>query len=440
MDATNDKSEPLLEPPRNLYTPTPKSSATQSAVALIKAVVGTGVFALPPAMRASGWLLGSGMVLVMSAVSLFTVRAIILSIQELRKRGVAAHCDGRIEFQELTTAAYPSASCTITTLSVIVQAGSIISFFVFVSDNIAPLTRGFLSDSQIILVMALIVAPLALLRNTSHPAFAAAMAFGNACVAVALVTVMAAGASELRPGSFAAMKAVDFDGAGLMFGISLFMFSCQLECVSIEQDMARREQFTPMIVAAFAVLTIVFLVFGIFVYACFGESTGLEFEHGGKGIAGKWISATVLQNLGGSLLGGGSLVATVQVAVAANLTFMCPITLLPASKALEASAGVHSTAARWALRLTLVGVLALLAVVLPDFELITGLIGAVSSFICFVMPALCYLRFCAHELNSWQRLGARAVVAFGWAGAAFSLAQQLWPAAKTMVVDLESPH
>ena len=55
------------------------------------------------------------------------------------------------------------------------------------------------------------------------------------------------------------------------------------------------------------------------------------------------------------------------------------------------------------------------------------------------MPAMCYIRFCSHEMNCWQELGARAVAAFGWVGAAFSLAQQLWPAAKTMIVDVFAP-
>jgi hypothetical protein len=44
-----------------------------------------------------------------------------------------------------------------------------------------------------------------------------------------------------------------------MFGVSLLMFSCHLEAVSIEQDMASREAFDGMLLWSFVLLAFLFL-------------------------------------------------------------------------------------------------------------------------------------------------------------------------------------
>ena len=55
-----------------------------AAAALFKAVVGTGIFALPPAMRACGLLLGTCVAVVMGIFSLFTTWAMIEAVREGR--------------------------------------------------------------------------------------------------------------------------------------------------------------------------------------------------------------------------------------------------------------------------------------------------------------------------------------------------------------------
>ena len=61
-----------------------------SAVVLFKSVVGTGLFALPPAIRSAGWALGSAVMLLLAAVTVYTLQIIILGVREVRRVDVDA--------------------------------------------------------------------------------------------------------------------------------------------------------------------------------------------------------------------------------------------------------------------------------------------------------------------------------------------------------------
>lgn len=230
-DAPSGRLEPLLDADGR-KPGAGGSSVFQSAIALFKAVVGVGVFALPPAMRECGWVLGSLMLMLLALVSMYAADAMIEAVCELRKRGVGVESDGRIEFQEVTRLAFPRVNGTITLLCVVGQFGSVMSFFAFVIDVVTPLAD-FLRPAHVCAGMAAVVGPIALLRTTSHPVFQAAMVFGNMSVLAAIATIMACAAGRIEEqGGIAPadeLHAADWRGAGLTFGVSLFTFACQME-------------------------------------------------------------------------------------------------------------------------------------------------------------------------------------------------------------------
>ena len=136
----------------------------------------------------------------------------------------------------------------------------LLGFFIFVQETLAPLVP--LPREANFALIGLAVTPLVLLRKTSHPAFEAAMVFGNVAVALALGTIVFYGLVALPPTErvqLNELQLANFDGLGLMFGVSLLMFSCHLEAVSIEQDMANREAFDGMLLWSFVVLAFLFL-------------------------------------------------------------------------------------------------------------------------------------------------------------------------------------
>ena len=257
------------------------STARQASAALCKGIVGTGIFALPPAIRASGWVLGTFLALLCGVVSLLTMRYNFACIRELRRRGYADDNDGRIEYNDIFAHSQllsVRANGLVTLLCVVGQLGSVLSFYAFVINNVLSLLPATVARWHVSAAMTLFTAPLTLLRSTSHPAFGAAMIFGNVAVAAALGVVIYGGLSVALNAHARAdhgeLVAFDGGGLGLMFGVSLLMFSAHMEAVSIEQDMARRDQFDRVLTTTFGCVVLLFLGFGLIVYACFGEATG----------------------------------------------------------------------------------------------------------------------------------------------------------------------
>jgi hypothetical protein len=204
-----------------------QGTALATAAALFKAVVGTGIFALPPAIRASGIFLGSAVALLMGLISWYTTWAMLEAVRELRRRGHNSHHDGRIEYTEVTALYSPQWDSAVTFLCVLGQMGSALGFFAFICDSVQPLLGEYgLARAHVFALTAALEIPLVLLRDTSHPylrregrthapkcslkvchrtppdrfsmlascslrsAFEAAMTFGNVAVALALGTVL----------------------------------------------------------------------------------------------------------------------------------------------------------------------------------------------------------------------------------------------------------
>ena len=287
-------------------------------------------------------------------------------------------------------------------------------------ETLAPLLP--LPSQAVFALIGGAVCPLVLLRKTSHPAFEAAMAFGNVAVALALGTIVFYGlvqAPERPP--LDELRLADPSGLGLMFGVSLLMFSCHLEAVTIEQDMARRGAFDRMLVWTFVVLAALFLGFGACVYRSFGEATGRV-----RAAGGGWAEATVMQNLP-----EGGFLTAVKLLMSLNLLLMTPITMLPASRAIEAPLRLSARPlARSALRVAVLAGITAAAAVVPDFETVVGLTGSLGGLTAFTLPALLFGHFCGADHPTCRAL-ASGVAAFGALGTAWSFWQICFPAAET---------
>ena len=302
------------------------------------------------------------MVLTSSIASTYAPVAIIATIHELRRRGGVGGLDGRIEFEQMTRAAFSSGSRlgrlvngVIVVVAIVGQLGSIIGFVAFVSANMLDITPEGIFHWHIVLMYCAFLAPMSLLRDTTHPVFEGAMHFGNLAVAVAVATVLYSGFAE--SGVHGLPRAADPTGLGLGFGVNIFMFTAYMEVVSIEQDMADRSRFMPMIVT-----TLIAILRCTSRSAC--SCTPFTARRQGRLWLGDgWVDATILQNIEST----SELVQAIKVAYSLNLLLM--VVCCCASKAMEDALGVVASAAA---RIALVGVIGVGAVVLPSFEVVTA--------------------------------------------------------------------
>ena len=148
----------------------------QSAICLFKAVVGSGVYAYPPAVREAGWVLATAVATLFLVVNVYSMAVLNLAIVMMRKQGLASENDGRIEYHHLTAHIFSRpVNAVFVALAVLGQLMSLSAMIIFVADQISPLLPGSVPNWQIAAVVVAVVTPLSLLRTTDSIFFQLAM-------------------------------------------------------------------------------------------------------------------------------------------------------------------------------------------------------------------------------------------------------------------------
>ena len=202
----------------------PRTGSTlQATVALFKAVVGTGVFAYPPACRQAGYVLATMVAVFFFVINLYTMRVLNYAIVAMREAGYGADRDGRIEYHALTAHIFtPVVNAGFLAVAMVGQLGTLASMTVFVVDQLVPLKQG-LQGWQVAFGMAIFVAPLCCLRTTDAKPFQLAMQAGSIAVLTAMGTLVWYGA--VPNGGFdeeevEALTEYDWTGLATAFSIS----------------------------------------------------------------------------------------------------------------------------------------------------------------------------------------------------------------------------
>ena len=165
-------------------------STVMAAVSLFKAVVGTGVFAYPPAVREAGWVLATAVACFFFVINLYTMALLNLAIVAMRQKGFGADSDGRVEYHQLTAHIFTRpTNAVFLVVAVLGQVLTLASMTVFVVDQIVPLAPS-VHEWQVALGMAVIVSPLCCLRTTDALPFQMSMQLGSVAVLTGMVTLL----------------------------------------------------------------------------------------------------------------------------------------------------------------------------------------------------------------------------------------------------------
>ena len=132
-----------------------------------------------------------------------------------------------------------------------------------------------------------------------------------------------------------------------------------------------------------------------------------------------WSEQTIFQNIP-----PGPFFTTVKLAVSVNLIFMYPVTMLPASKAVEEFIGIDAARQRVAsacCRTAIVAAMSITGMLLPSFEFLQALTGSLTMFTALSMPPYAYWLLATPGEMS------RAHVVWCWFVLAFGLAALMAP-------------
>jgi hypothetical protein len=109
-----------------------------------------------------------------------------------------------------------------------------------------------------------------------------------------------------------------------------------------------------------------------------------------------------------------------------NLIFMYPVTMLPASKAIEEALGITALLPSVALRLCIIGSMTVTGMLLPSFEFLQSLTGSLTMFTALSMPPYAYWLLRINETGAAHKAWLWFVLVFGLACTVFSTTQTIY--------------
>jgi len=195
-------------------------------------------------------------------------------------------------------------------------------------------------------------------------------------------------------------------GCFKMLSLAIFAFCCQPNVPSIYTELERKSfrRMEMVSIGSMLLCLVVYLLMGVTGFLAFGENT----------------AGNVLINLQPFLCELDWLVASGFACMAFAVTMAFPLNIFPIRFAVETAMffrwpHLNTPVVRAALAITAVAACLVVAIMLPEINLIFELIGATTgSFVCFISPGLLLLRLVPGRLLSGPRLNGLMLVVVGF--------------------------
>eukprot|EP00466_Bigelowiella_natans_P020252 jgi/Bigna1/129357/aug1.8_g4065 len=327
----------------------------------VKAIIGTGVLALPHAFQLSGSLFGP--ILVVS-IAMYTMcmNLTLTACYEMRPA-------------QPTYSGQWIGSLNLIIMQIFVCA----AHFTFMGKNFTSALNSWgLADIDFRLSLILcgtlvsgftLLNDISFLKNTSL--------LGNIAVLVSLISIMIYASPSLNTNNVQIGTSVP--ELAVFFSICIYMFNSIGEVLPISTSMQKREDYPRVLAASFGVLVVAYLVFGLVVAWSFGKNTrGLVFE-----------------NLEGPVVGVVKVFHGIAVFCTVPLKYFSAINdgLLPL---MDKCCGIvvrnECGPLKVSMRLALVVISLVITLTVPDFAFLVALVGGFSiTIVAFILPPLMYL-------------------------------------------------
>jgi len=374
------------------------SSLTQTALALLKSFIGSGITFLPGAFAQGGWVICLFMLLSIAAVNAICIR-LLLTCRE------RSGCAGYGDIAMMASGRWGS---LVVQISLVVSQFSIcIAYIIFASQLAGSLGLG--AKPGVIFSQLIVVVPLCLVRHVHHLEYPNLISdvlilFGLAVVIgysvhTILLNGVAGGVVSSKP-----------DTLGLFLGTAVFTFEGIPMILPIMNSMKEPKQFWPLFSSLFVSIAMFFSLFALLGYAAYGTQ----------------VNTVVLLNLPES----HALVVIVKIGYMLALILGLPLMFLPAARITELwfLGVVDKLQYKWTInmiRLVEVTFFTLIAYMAENcFNRFLAFAGAFCCApIAFVYPALFHLQLCADTIAS--KVLDISLVSFGLGAMIFTFSQCL---------------
>lgn len=390
-------------------------------MALVKAIIGAGVLAMPYAMLRAGlipsmlllaliWMatVHTTLQLLRSALALdFTLSPLLTPTSRSLCQSSTSCPESEsdvITYMQLSQVTFGVQTGRYVAWSCLVPAQFVTgtSYIIFVSQNTASALGG---QPTGLVLLASVVISMAICTPRTMDYLAVPSTLGNASflVAVLCVIIYAVGVYGVHEENVNLWGS--WGGFCEAFGVLCLTFSAQSESLSILSSASAesRKNLTSIVVAAMGTTLVVFSLYSYLVLAAFGNNTQM----------------IVFDNLPKR----SCIVAVVRLAMSFMLQCSYPLALFPVFHIMETTyVDAHGTWSRLASRWTVVLGTATSAYLFMDyFEPIAAIVGGLMSTNAFMLPPLFYHKLKVGVITEWDRWTGRLWVLLGFFGSVSSI-------------------
>jgi amino acid permease len=358
----------------------PHGSMAASGFNLASATLGAGTLALPQAMAYSGSLLGSILLALCCAGTVYSIRLLIIVLEKT----------GFSTYEEMSHKLIHPVFEKVTAILIVVFCwGITIVYVVAMGDILDPLRQidGFPEALQgtwgrraiMTIFWALFMLPLSLAKEINTLRYASLV--GMASTAFLVSAIVAHASIDAPP--MENISVARFDTNMLMsMSVFIFAYCCQTNCFEIYAEMTDRSVNKMTLTAGLSMsaCTLIYIIAGVAGAADFGQDT----------------DGNILKNYKNPT--ETVYIAVAFVAISVTLTMAFPICIFPTRDAILQMMGykdAYSTPSH--VRLLCAGTLAVTSVTVglfvPGIEMLFGILGGVcGSALAFIWPALFILK------------------------------------------------
>eukprot|EP00444_Apocalathium_aciculiferum_P002153 CAMPEP_0183395692 /NCGR_PEP_ID=MMETSP0370-20130417/9500_1 /TAXON_ID=268820 /ORGANISM="Peridinium aciculiferum, Strain PAER-2" /LENGTH=560 /DNA_ID=CAMNT_0025576357 /DNA_START=71 /DNA_END=1753 /DNA_ORIENTATION=- len=391
-------------------------SLRSSMINVSAAALGAGALALPRAIYYSGIVLGPLFMVVLAILSIISIKVIVQLVE----------VSGKDSYEEIANAAFGPWFALLVEANIILFCfGTAVAYMITVGQITQQVMESlmgpvheavglaaFLSPNVVLtLVTVFVLLPLSLLDSINDLRFASLA--GVSCILYLIVVVFYVFSGGLVSASLTD-ESHHFDGwqpkGGItgcfkMLSLAIFAFCCQPNVPAVYMELERKSfrRMEIVSVGAMVLCLIVYLMMGITGFLAFGEQT----------------AGNVLVNLQPFLCEFDWMVASGFACMAFAVTMAFPLNIFPIRFAVETAIffkwpHLNTRAVRTVLAIIAVATCLVVAILLPEINLIFELIGATTgSFVCFIGPGLMLCRLVPGRTFSGPKLNGVLLVVVG---------------------------
>uniref|UniRef100_A0AC35TN50 Aa_trans domain-containing protein n=2 Tax=Rhabditophanes sp. KR3021 TaxID=114890 RepID=A0AC35TN50_9BILA len=355
-----------------------------TALFIVGDLAGSGLVILPTALIQCGLVTGVILTVALGVIFLYTAVCLGDSWLILLKhwKQYEGHCR-----QPYTEMAYRALGPKLRNISIIIvyitQIGSCVVYLLLVANNTSSLFKAFFSINisfcHLIWIVALLISPILFLKSPQDFWWAIVLAMFTTLLAVILICVGSIIDYEYCIGE-RTIPNLKLGNSFIALGTFLYAYGGHAEIPVVMADMKHPNQFNKSVSLAFLIGFLMYLPAEVFGYLSYGDSLRDSII---ESIQTVWIQQTI------------------NLCIALHCLLSMAITFNPITQHLEEVFNIsHSFgASRMILRSSVLGFVVFIALTVPTFGPLMGIIGGFTmSASCVLLPLIIYVALKARDL------------------------------------------